>query len=255
MIPAHIPALAALALTALGAVDFCDRRETVSAHHLTFSIKGDPAAAAPILEARLEALGMSPGPAQVRPGNVSFTVARGLKGAEVDALMSRGHVRFRPVREVLGPGGRVPGSPEGTCTDKEYRKRLARAYTVASADAKPSVACAVEGGAKYVLEPADRRARVRVAAAVTQPDGSGTDQWSVMLSMADKAGWAALTEGSVGKQLAIVLDGVVQSAPFINERIPSGEAVITGLFDEDEAKALVAVINAGELPEGVSIEP
>jgi len=66
--------------------------------------------------------------------------------------------------------------------------------------------------------------------------------------------FAALTKDNVGRQLAIVLDGRVYSAPRINEPIPSGEAVISGHFSPDEAKDLAIVLRSGALPAPLIIE-
>jgi len=60
--------------------------------------------------------------------------------------------------------------------------------------------------------------------------------------------FSALTGSSVNKRLAIVLDGVVQSAPVIRERIPSGKAQISGSFSVDEANDLAIILRAGALP-------
>jgi len=49
-------------------------------------------------------------------------------------------------------------------------------------------------------------------------------------------------------QLAITLDGVVQSAPTVNEEIGTGQAQITGSFTESEAKDLANVLKYGALP-------
>lgn len=62
-----------------------------------------------------------------------------------------------------------------------------------------------------------------------------------------------LTGENVNKRLAIVLDGVVHSAPVIRERIPSGRAQISGSFTMDEAKDLSIVLRAGALPAPVRI--
>src|SRR5262249_16344954 len=48
--------------------------------------------------------------------------------------------------------------------------------------------------------------------------------------------FAAATEANVGKNLAIVLDGMVQSAPVIRSAIPDGHAVIEGSFSTEDAK-------------------
>jgi preprotein translocase subunit SecD len=61
-----------------------------------------------------------------------------------------------------------------------------------------------------------------------------------------------ITAENVKKRLAIVLDGVVHSAPVIQERISGGDAQITGSFAMEEAKDL-AIVRAGALPAPVSI--
>jgi preprotein translocase subunit SecD len=62
-----------------------------------------------------------------------------------------------------------------------------------------------------------------------------------------------VTEQNVGRNLAIILDGNVHSAPVIRERIPSGQAQITGGFTADEARDLAIVLRAGALPAPVQI--
>jgi SecD/SecF fusion protein len=66
--------------------------------------------------------------------------------------------------------------------------------------------------------------------------------------------FALITAQNVGKRLAIVLDGNLQSAPNIREAIPSGEAVITGRFSIEEAQDLSNVLRSGALPAPLSIE-
>ncbi|MBU1887715.1 MAG: protein translocase subunit SecD [Candidatus Omnitrophica bacterium] len=66
--------------------------------------------------------------------------------------------------------------------------------------------------------------------------------------------FADVTGKSVGKRLAIVLDGKVHSAPRINEKIPSGRASITGRFSVEEAGDLAIVLRAGALPAPIYIE-
>jgi SecD/SecF fusion protein len=65
--------------------------------------------------------------------------------------------------------------------------------------------------------------------------------------------FATITSDNVGRRLAIILDGKVYSAPRINEAIPSGEAVVTGRFDVEEAKDLALVLRVGSLPAPVII--
>jgi protein-export membrane protein SecD len=60
--------------------------------------------------------------------------------------------------------------------------------------------------------------------------------------------FAAITEENVQRRLAIVLDGVVQSAPVIKSRIGGGRGIIEGSFTVDEAKDLALVLRSGALP-------
>ncbi|MFQ5574474.1 MAG: protein translocase subunit SecD [Terriglobia bacterium] len=60
--------------------------------------------------------------------------------------------------------------------------------------------------------------------------------------------FAEVTKRLVGKQLAIVLDGAVMSAPNVQNEITGGRAEITGDFSLDEVKELVLVLNSGRLP-------
>ncbi len=62
-----------------------------------------------------------------------------------------------------------------------------------------------------------------------------------------------VTEANVNKQLAIVLDGQVQSAPVIRSAIPDGHAVIEGNFSSEDAKLLATILKAGALPAPVRV--
>lgn len=66
--------------------------------------------------------------------------------------------------------------------------------------------------------------------------------------------FAEITANNVGKRLAIVLDGKVQSAPRIKEAIPSGEAIITGRFSPEEAQDLAVILKIGALPAPMYVE-
>ena len=59
--------------------------------------------------------------------------------------------------------------------------------------------------------------------------------------------FARVTGDNVGRQLAIVLDNIVYSAPNIQGRIPGGRAVITGTFSVTEAEDLTNILNNGSL--------
>uniref|UniRef100_A0A7C4XLA1 Protein translocase subunit SecD n=1 Tax=candidate division WOR-3 bacterium TaxID=2052148 RepID=A0A7C4XLA1_UNCW3 len=65
--------------------------------------------------------------------------------------------------------------------------------------------------------------------------------------------FATITGRNIGKRLAIVLDNIVQSAPYIKERIPQGRAQISGNFRAEEARDLAIVLRAGALPAPLKI--
>ncbi|MGB9677903.1 MAG: preprotein translocase subunit SecD, partial [Candidatus Ratteibacteria bacterium] len=62
-----------------------------------------------------------------------------------------------------------------------------------------------------------------------------------------------VTAKNIGRRLAIVLDGVIKSAPVIRERIPEGKAQITGKFTMEEARELAIVLRSGSLPAKLNI--
>ena len=65
--------------------------------------------------------------------------------------------------------------------------------------------------------------------------------------------FAYVTGKNINKRLAIVLDGVVQTAPVIRERIQGGSAIIEGIPTIDEAKEIAVILKAGALPAPVKI--
>lgn len=72
----------------------------------------------------------------------------------------------------------------------------------------------------------------------------------VLLQLTREGGktFGKITGSNVGRQLAIILDGVVYSSPEIQGRIPNGECVISGSFTLEEANQLAVVLKAGALP-------
>jgi len=81
--------------------------------------------------------------------------------------------------------------------------------------------------------------------------GDGTNAGEVAVSLKFSGigpkKFSAVTAANIGKQMAIVLDNQVISAPVIRDRIPNGEAQITGLDDMAEANRLAVVLRAGAL--------
>jgi SecD/SecF fusion protein len=62
-----------------------------------------------------------------------------------------------------------------------------------------------------------------------------------------------ITRDNVGRQLAIILDNIVQSAPVIETAISGGNAQISGTFSAEEAHDLAIVLRAGALPAPVNV--
>ncbi|GCC52025.1 protein translocase subunit SecDF [Chryseotalea sanaruensis] len=88
--------------------------------------------------------------------------------------------------------------------------------------------------ARYELDP------LKGAAVSMTMNAAGTRMWSKMT--ADAA--AKSPKG----RIAIVLDNVVYSAPYVNDEIPNGNSQISGSFTTDEAKDLANILKAGSLP-------
>ncbi len=115
----------------------------------------------------------------------------------------------------------------------------------------------VTGRSLYVLK---RESEMTGGSIATAEARIGLEQtnpgaWGVSMTMTPRgrADFARVTGNNVGRQLAIILDGRVNSAPNIRERIPSGDASITGSFTIDQAKDLSIVLRAGALPAPVRI--
>ena len=67
------------------------------------------------------------------------------------------------------------------------------------------------------------------------------------------AEWARITGANIGKRIAIILDGVVYSAPVVQNKITGGNSQISGSGDLQEAQLLAIVLKAGALPAPVDI--
>jgi len=84
---------------------------------------------------------------------------------------------------------------------------------------------------------------------------SRVNEWQVEFTWNPEGGriFGELTEKSIGKPLAIILDDLVYSAPVIRDRI-SRQGQITGRLTSEEARDLAVVLRAGALPIPVQIE-
>ncbi|WP_283132975.1 protein translocase subunit SecD [Rhizohabitans arisaemae] len=121
---------------------------------------------------------------------------------------------------------------------------------------KQFVACDDAGAGKYILEKAD------IVGTEVSTASSGIDptsnEWVVQVEFKNEGGkkFAQLTSRvnlqqipqGPRNQVAMVLDGVVISAPVINEPIPGGTAQISGGFEQKDAEDLANQLKYGALP-------
>ncbi|KLL11456.1 preprotein translocase subunit SecD [Protofrankia coriariae] len=137
-----------------------------------------------------------------------------------------------------------------TCAPSDVRSQ-------AAATDRPTdwvAACDRSGAVKYLLMPAtvigtDVKSATAGLASSGGTTSVSTGEWVVNVSFtgSGQAKFTSLTEKTLGKQVAIVLDGVVQSAPTTNDRI-AGDAQISGSFTQSSAQDLANVLRYGALP-------
>ena len=120
------------------------------------------------------------------------------------------------------------------------------------------ITCDTAGQYKYLLDKAAVQG-TEISGATAGLSQSGGAGWEVNLTFTPEGStqFATVTGELAAKQppqnqFAIVLDGLVESAPRVDNAIIGGNAVIYGQFTPDEAKALANVLKYGSLP--VSLE-
>jgi preprotein translocase subunit SecD len=181
----------------------------------------------------------------------------------VDLVGQTAELRFRQVlAESLGGSASDTATPAAGITSDINTKFAAldcsqlanQQGTGADSPEETIVACSRTGASKYILAPAEVLGQ-QVSKASAGIDQQGSAGWFVSLSFNGEgtSAFGALTNrvttlASPLNQVAIVLDGLVVSAPSINEAIPSGNAQITGSFTQTEAEDLANVLKYGALP-------
>lgn len=181
----------------------------------------------------------------------------------VDLVGQTAELRFR---QVLVEAGAVPTESDkdllaGLNISSEDATRFQTldcttfdSNSVADSPDSILVTCDRNGVARYVLAPAEVVGRdVKGATAAIDPQSASG--WFVSLDFTGEGTkkFGNLTQNVVNlpepqNQVAIVLDGVVVSAPRINEAILGGQAQITGSFTQLEAQDLANVLKYGSLP-------
>ncbi len=90
-------------------------------------------------------------------------------------------------------------------------------------------------------------------ARVQYGNSGGNPEVSMSMNAEGANIWARMTKDNIGRQIAIVLDGMVYSYPRVNSEITGGHSSITGNFDLDEAEDLANVLKSGKLPAPATI--
>ncbi len=81
----------------------------------------------------------------------------------------------------------------------------------------------------------------------------GNPEVSMSMNAEGANTWARMTKDNIGKQIAIVLDGMVYSYPTVQSEISGGSSQITGNFTLEEAEDLANVLKSGKLPAPATI--
>ncbi len=185
------------------------------------------------------------------------------------ALELIGRTAQMDFREVLNTTGRsLPVEPQRRNYDSDiqfvnaqerWKEEVAKAGN-ASADlierSKTTEGSIVvpgeEQGTFYLLGPVVLSGKDLVNAEMA-PDSLGRMGVSLEFNSEGARLFEEATGRMIGKQLAIVLDNVVISAPVVQDRISGGRAQITGRFTAEEAGRLAIMLKAGALPVAVEI--
>ena len=219
-----------------------------------------------VLRSRIDQYGIAE-PVLQRQGDDRIAIdLPGVEDPEA-ALDLIGRTAVLEFRQVLGESPRVPAKPIRSNYENEEQFKAAQmrwqqaknevdAYIKQMKESVKSnsdiiVANDEEGGA-YLLGKAYVTGKDLVKAETTF-DQFGKAAVSLKFSAEGAKLFDQATLANVGKQIAIVLDGVVISAPVVQQRISGGEAQITGKFTTEEANRLAIMLRAGALPVAVEI--
>ena len=90
-------------------------------------------------------------------------------------------------------------------------------------------------------------------ARVQYGNSGGSPEVSMTMNAEGANVWARMTKDNIGRQIAIVLDGMVYSYPNVQSEISGGSSQITGDFTLEEAEDLANVLKSGKLPAPATI--
>lgn len=207
-----------------------------------------------IIRNRVDAIGVAE-PDITRQGTQVVIQLPGVKDKQraVDLIGQTAELRFRPVLQMFDPtdpeqlSAIEEAMDQGQDGDIGNEASLSDVLTPPQEDDVSAMVALLgsSGQTGFVLAPAALTGEVIEEAAATFQG-----QWIVNVSFNDEGAllFDQMAAANYGRQVAIVLDGVVESAPTINAEEFNGQAVISGSFDEAEAKNLALVLKFGALP-------
>jgi preprotein translocase subunit SecD len=217
-----------------------------------------------IIRNRVDALGVAE-PDISRLGDNIVVQLPGVKDADraLQIVGQTAELRFRPVLGELPPesptttttttSSTAPPAPDATTTTTAPPPPDQVSTTPADQDLpeNPVVLPLMEDGKvvrRLSLGPAELTGKAVSTARATFAQQGG--QWAVDFEMTGEGAeqFDQLAARNLNKQVAIVLDGVVQSAPVIQQAEFNGKGQISGDFTEREAKDLALVLRYGSLP-------
>ena len=106
---------------------------------------------------------------------------------------------------------------------------------------------------KYLLEKKSRVGGENLIDAYASFDPTEGHAVSFRFDTTGAQKFGKATSENIGKRFAVVLDGVVITAPVINSAITGGSGIITGNFTSQEATDLAVLLRAGALPAPLEI--
>ncbi|GIL09242.1 MAG: protein translocase subunit SecD [Chloroflexota bacterium] len=136
--------------------------------------------------------------------------------------------------------------------ERQANQRAVTAEATPEADAAPAEAPLVNPLTNQPFHTVMTGSGLQAAAAQIDPQGGG---WLIQFELTPAGGevFGPYTAANIGEPMAIVLDGVVLSAPTIQAELPTG-GVITGQFTEEAAKTLALQLRSGALPIPLSVD-
>ncbi len=234
-----------------------------------------------IIRSRVDALGVAE-PDITRQGEQVVVQLPGVKDKQraVDLVGQTAELRFRPVLSTFNPANeaellaaRSSADAQNGDTAPEESEELEAADAAADIETvpvdqpsdQPSDPPAPSGFTQPEEDLADRavvlRDRVGVfgyvlgpaeltGEAVAEAAATFNNEWVVNVELTDDGavGFDQIAARYFGQQVAIVLDGIVESAPVIRANEFGGTAVISGTFDEEGARDLAVALRFGALP-------